>query len=206
VIEADRLPRWPRECVALVASGLSAKAVDLSVLRDRIRVVAVNTSYELVPWADMLYACDYRWWYTQQGAKNFRGVKVTQDTIAKEAYRELVLVEVTTSGDELITGKLGSLGAGGNSAFQAMNLLVQIGVRGIALIGCDLTGEHWHGRHPVPLENPDESNFIRWRKAFNGATVKLAEMDVDVVNCSEASTIKAYPKMSLEQALERWGL
>lgn len=204
--DVDKLPNWHGECVAIVASGSSAKTFDLSLLKDRIHVVAVNNSRELCPWADMLYACDVNWWNLNRGASEFKGIKVTQDVLARQNYPALIRIEVQGMNDKLLTERLGLVGAGGNSAFQAMNLVVQMGATGIALIGCDLSGEHWHGRHLPPCTNPDESNFRRWRKSFNDAATTLTALGVDVVNCSPTSTIAVYPKVTIPQMLARWGL
>lgn len=206
-VNADlaRLPRWDGECVAIVASGESAKAVGVEALRDRIHVIAINNSIELCPWADMIYACDVNWWRLHRGAPDFKGLKVTQDKIAKTMYSDLIRIDVPANADDIKT-EIGTVGAGGNSGFQALNLAVQLGATGIALVGIDCIGDHWHGRHLPPCTNPSESNFIRWRKAFDGAQQKLIAMGVDVVNCSPISTIKAYPKMTIEQMLRRWSL
>jgi hypothetical protein len=200
-----RLPRWDGECVAIVASGASAKTAGVEALKDRIHVIAINTSVELCPWADMLYACDVNWWKLHRGAPNFNGLKVTQDIMAKTMFPDLIRISVPANSND-ISDKFGTVGAGGNSAFQAMNMAVQMGATGIMLVGCDCGGEHWHGRHAGPCHNPQESNFIRWRKAFDGVKPKLDAMGVDVVNCSPISKIKAYSKLTIEQALRRWGL
>jgi hypothetical protein len=201
----ESLPRWDGECVAIVASGASAKVAGVEMLKDRIHVIAINTSVELCPWADMLYACDVNWWRQHRGAPDFKGLKVTQDIMAQTMFPDLIRISVPANSND-ISEKFGTVGAGGNSAFQAMNLAVQLGATGIMLVGIDCGGEHWHGRHAGPCTNPQESNFIRWRKAFDGAKPKLDAMGVDVVNCSPVSTIKAYPKMTIEQALRRWSL
>lgn len=203
--DLSRLPRWDGECVAIVASGESAKTVGVEALRDRIHVIAINSSIDLCPWADMLYSCDMNWWRSCNGMPQFNGLKITQDLLAKTLYPDLIRIEVPANSDD-IRQQFGTVGAGGNSGFQALNLAVQVGATGIALVGIDCVGEHWHGRHLPPCTNPDESNFIRWRKAFDGAQPTLAAMGVDVVNCSPISTIKAYPKMTIEQMLRRWSL
>jgi hypothetical protein len=200
---------WRGECVAIIASGPSAKKANIAALRDRIHVVVVNDCYKLCSWAEILYSCDAPWWKVHGGAKDFGGLKITQDAAAIAIYPGLLKVEVAAKSDDLLLDEPGKLGAGGNSGFQLFNLVVQMGAAGIALIGFDMStraGEHWHGRHPQPLSNPMPSNCDRWLKAFNGSVGKLNELGVQVVNCSSESALTAFPKMNIEGALARWRL
>lgn len=200
---------WRGECVAIIASGPSAKKANIEALRDRIHVVVVNDCYKLCPWAEILYSCDAPWWKVHAGAKGFNGLKITQDAAAVANYPGLIKVEVVAKSDDLLLDEPGRLGAGGNSGFQLFNLVLQMGATGIALIGFDMStrsGEHWHGRHPQPLSNPMESNCTRWLKAFDGSVRKLNELGVQVVNCSDVSVLRAFPKMNIEGALARWRL
>jgi len=196
--------------VAIVGSGPSVKKVDLSILRDRIHVIAINESWRLVPFADMLYGCDAVWWSIRNGVPDFKGLKVSQDELACAKYPDIKRVKILDPmSNTLILNKPGEIGAGGNSGFQALNLAVQFGATGIMLIGFDLhinDGDHWHGRHPQPLSNPDGFNILRWVSAFERTTGLLKSMDVQVVNCSQYSKLTTYPKMTVEEAMRRWQL
>lgn len=102
--------------------------------------------------------------------------------------------------DILLTETPGTIGDGGNSGFQALNIAVQFGAKRIVLVGFDMRldrGIHWHGRHPKGLNNPQDLNIVRWRKAINGAAVELAELGVEVLNASPVSTLTAFPKVDL---------
>src|SRR4029450_12910778 len=56
------VPReWPGETVFIVGGGPSVLQQDLGLLRGR-RVIVINSSFYSVPWADILYFGDYRWW------------------------------------------------------------------------------------------------------------------------------------------------
>jgi hypothetical protein len=54
-------PEWAGETVFIVAGGPSVAAQNLDVLAGR-KVIAVNSSYERVPGADVLFFGDCRWW------------------------------------------------------------------------------------------------------------------------------------------------
>jgi len=222
MIAGDRpkwFPMWEGECAAIVAAGNSVKRNEVDMLKDRIHVVAINTSYELCKWADMLYACDSVWWQYKDGAKDFKGLKVTQaHEKVMEQWPEIKKVTIRRDHKapchDFIMDKYGEIGGGGNSGFQVLNLLAQFGVTAVALLGFDMAiiGEkiHWHGRHPDSgkyiMNNPSEANFRVWRNNFIKAAPKLAALGIDVVNCSLESTLGCFPKMNVETALKRWGL
>ena len=65
---------------------------------------------------------------------------------------------------------------------------------------------HWHGQHPVPLRNPDDFRLSQWRKMLDEKAPKLKAAAIDVINCSSISTLTAFRKLTIEQALEQWGL
>jgi hypothetical protein len=56
------------------------------------------------------------------------------------------------------------------------------------------------------LRNPDIGRFLEWRKDLDRNAPKLSAHGIDVVNCSSVSALTAFPKLTIEQTLERWGL
>jgi hypothetical protein len=200
---------WRGECCAIVASGPSAKTAPVDLLRDRIHVIAINDSFRLAPWADILYSCDFAWWAQHKGAREFKGLRLSHDLRAcNEFGLHRVMIEKVGS-NELLLDRPSYVGAGGNSGFQALNLAVQFGATGVMLIGVDCNlehGGHWHKNHPMPMSNPAENNVQRWRIAFDGVAPSLAALGVDVVNCSPISKVTQYPKLSIAEALDRWQL
>lgn len=203
---------WRGECVAVVACGPSLRNQDLSVLRDRIHVVVVNESYQLCPWAEILYSCDNGWWQLRQvDVRKFGGLKLGFENCS---LPEVKNIRVKKEGadkwnNDLLLEEPGLVGSGGNSGFQLTNIVAQMGASGIALLGMDMkldTGIHWHGRHPSQLRNPDESVMRDWRKNFDSVSTRFRSAGIDVVNCSPTSALTNYPKMTIDQMLERWGL
>lgn len=65
-------------------------------------------------------------------------------------------------------------------------------------------GLHWHGNHEKGLNNPTKDNVARWRRVTDAAAPLLDALGVTVINCSPISALQSYPKMTLEQALERF--
>lgn len=113
-------------------------------------------------------------------------------------------VKIDMKRDEIVVHGFGSLGFGGNSGFQALNLAVQFGCRNIILVGYDMhdqAGVHWHGKHTGNLRNPTKKSLARWRGVLDGQAEPLKRMGVTVLNASPNSALTAYPKMTFEAAL-----
>lgn len=68
------------------------------------------------------------------------------------------------------------------------------------------SGVHWHGSHGGDLINPNDVNFTAWRRRLDAMAGTIWSLGVDVVNASEISALCAFPKMSVDEALVRWGL
>jgi hypothetical protein len=104
--------------------------------------------------------------------------------------------------------RLGVIGGGGNSGFQALNLAVQFGARRIILIGFDMSdagGVHWYGRNNWQMaNNPNSSNFMRWTAAFDRAAPVLEQAGVEVVNAAPHSALRCFKRTSVADALKAW--
>jgi len=71
-------PMWSGETVAIIAGGPSAVDADLESLRGRCRVITINNSHLLTPWADILWFCDSRWYtWHKDAVDKFDGLVVT---------------------------------------------------------------------------------------------------------------------------------
>ena len=109
---------WTGQDAVIVGSGPSARATDFSLIDIRTRVIAVNESWRLVPWADVLYATDGIWWSLNKGCKAFEGRKFTSSPAAAKAYG---LGVVFTDGN--------------NSGLRAIYLANFLNARRILLVG-----------------------------------------------------------------------
>ena len=203
-MKPDWFPDWTGETVVIVASGPSAGDVPLDFAKGRARFMAINTSWKLAPWADLLFACDAAWWGNAKGCPEFAGLKVTVDAHAAKHFPDVRVVRCRKPDDRLVVDDIGTIGWGGNSGFHCLNLAVQFGCRKIILVGFDMTiayGIHWHGKHPDRLNNPSNRNVERWRRAVDGAARVIAPLGISVINCSPISALTKYPKMGFEEAL-----
>ena len=193
--------------MAIVASGPSLTAGQVETVRGRARLIVINSSWRLAPWADLLYACDDAWWRSDPEALSFPGVKLTQDERTAERHRGRVARVVSQAAPGL-SFEDGLIHTGGNSGFQALNVAVQAGANPILLLGFDMgaspTGKkHWHADHPPGLNNPGDINFAYWRTAFESAVPDLERAGVQVWNCTPGSALDCFTKMTLDEALSR---
>lgn len=174
-----------------------------------MKAIAINESWRLAPWADILYGCDARWWRRVNGAPDFQGVKVSQDVMALEKREWGVnLIRTDRSRSDILTDHPGRVGwggtKGGNGGFHCCNLTVQLGVARLLLVGFDMRidrGVHWHGPHQRGLDNPARSTVEKWRAHLDSLAGRFVELGVTVINCSDVSALTAYPKMDLQKAL-----
>jgi hypothetical protein len=202
--QPDWWPSWEGETLVIVASGPSAKEAPLELAKGRAKVIAINTSWRLVPWADILFACDQRWWTQYHGCPEFGGLRLTID---KHAAREFGLgyAHCMKPDDRVFLEPKGTVGWGGNSGFHCLNLAIQFAVKRVLLVGYDMRidrGPHWHGEHPRGMHNPSAMNVERWRRAVDNAAKIAKAQGVEVINCSSVSALQNYPKMGFAEALE----
>lgn len=139
-----------------------------------------------------------------KGLSAFGGLRITQCPLAAKRFPDLCKVRLFRV-DRLLLDPPGQIGSGGNSGFQALNLALQFGARRIILVGYDLRvdkGVHWHGPHPRGFNNPAASNCARWRKILDDQAPLLEAIGVDVINASAVSSLTAFRKLPLRQALQ----
>ena len=205
----DWFPDWSGDVVAVVASGLSATREVVDKLQGKCRVAVINNSYQLAPWADLLYAADDVWWQEHKAAKQFAGLKVTcKERTAKDHGIHFVNLfgDIDTDDDEIIEEPKGTIGRGGNSGFQLINIVTQAGCKKQIWIGFDFRGDHWHSQHPRPLKNPSQRTLDKWCRRLDQQAFILETMGVSVRLVSEDSALTKFKKVKLEDAFAEFGL
>jgi hypothetical protein len=102
----------------------------------------------------------------------------------------------------------GVVGSGGNSGFQALNLVAQFGAKRILLIGFDMHGAdglHWYGANKgKDMRNPNEMNYLKWRSAFGKRAGLLKRMGIEVLNASPNSALVCFEQCSIDMAVKKW--
>lgn len=165
---------------AVLASGPSMSQAVADSVRGRCRVAAVSNTWRLAPWADVLVSSDAAWWSAHPEATQFAGPKygAMPEWLEHEGVRRLPHT-------------------GSNSALLACRVAVELGATRVLLLGLDLRGDHFFGRHAPPLFNPGPDQFARFRRQF--ATFRPE--GVEILNCTAGSALDCYPFSTIEEAL-----
>lgn len=194
-------PRVPRLCeggtVVCLGGGPSLTPADVALVRGKGIVVAINDAVRLAPWAEVLYACDAKWWHwhsNDPSVRAFAGLKFALDPGARRYAGVQVLRKTGETGLE--TNPIG-LRAGRNSGYQAINLAVHLGAARVLLLGYDMRGDHWFGHHPDQSKPP----FSICLKRFETLVKPLAVVGVEVINCTRRTALTVFRQLSLEEAL-----
>jgi hypothetical protein len=169
-----------------------------------------------MPWADILYACDARWWRFYRGVRGFEGERWSSHDDGVSNNKAEVAAEYGLS---LVYGKDGLrfstnrslISYGGNSGFQAVNIaLHKIGWRGrILLVGFDMRSpegkRHFFGNHPGNMhKEKSPSELTLYFRGFTDAFARASDAlpkSVQIINCTPGSALNCFPKMELADAL-----
>lgn len=177
-------PRWQGQTVACIASGPSLTKADCDFIgNSKIATIAVNNSWELAQFAQVIYAGDAAWW-----ARNIKGI-----TIPAERW------SCSRSAADKYKVSYHEMHGAFNSGLRAIELAIFFGASKVILLGYDCTtkyGTHWHGDH-IGAGNPNATKCNMWKKQF----LRLAKSRVAIINCSRVTALECFPKKSLEDVL-----
>lgn len=153
---------------------------------DRVRetcdaVIAVNTAYELAPWADALAANDISWWRKNPQAKEFAGRKYSGNVISG--------VERITSpfiGPQSSSGVLGIVATEFIAALRGETLET------IELHGFDNHGTHYFGPY-TDLRNTKPERFAVFEQQLAALGQSMKKRGVRIVNKTPGSALTCFP-------------
>lgn len=199
---------WEGETVFIVAGGPSLRDMDLSGLAapPAPPVIVINDAYRLVPAADVLYFCDYKWFRWHCDAVEAWPNLVL--TLAFQAAAACPSIHWLRTGPaEGLAESRDTLNTGRNSGFQAINLAVHAGAKRIVLIGYDMAlgkggASHWHDGHPGPPHRAQL--FETWRPYFAGLAEPLRERGITVINATEGGALDCFARRPLDREIDEW--
>ena len=184
--------RWAGETVFCLGSGPSMTQADADRLQGR-RVIVVNTTFRLAPWADALFFQDGKWWrhYHREVIADFRGQPVTVAPLNHPRVDRISPFAMRTQE---------------NSGTGAIALALLTGASRIVLLGMDCMpdGErmHWHGSHPHGTERLGNGGSIdKWPEKFAALAARADNLHIPVINCSRRTALDCFPRTALEDEL-----
>jgi hypothetical protein len=204
---------WER--IICVASGpsLTAEQGFRISCAEGWHTIAINNTWQRVPMADVLYACDQQWWrqYHDTVADKFPGECWTADRWSAHKYG---LCHVQIYDKPGLCTEHGVLHSGANSGYQAINLAYHFGAKEILMVGYDMQltygMTHWHGDHlatlpPLPetgsIYASGATEFPSWIKRFQQLAFDLHNAGVAVTNCTIESALPWFRRGELNQCL-----
>lgn len=198
-------PEWKGETAFIVGGGTSVLQQDLSLLRGR-RVIVVNSSYEVVPSADILYFADRRWYFEHRNRPAFlafAGRKVTCSSNEKmDSPGLLRLLRIVPNFDSKFAPVGPGIAAANHAVVSnrtslqgAMNMAVHLGVKRIVLLGADMRRAengttHHHSAHPWHNKQGNKTWQMQLEQ-LKLAVDPLRQRGIEVVNTSSISLIPA---------------
>lgn len=194
--QAVAVPKlWPGSTIVCLGTGPSLTAEDVAYVQGKARVIAVNNAYTLAPWADVLYAADVKWWGWHKGVPSFTGLKYACHPSAALRWSDVQMLR-RTGLDGLELDPRG-VRTGFNSGYQAINVAVHLGAVKIVLLGYDMKGSHFFGRHPDNTKPP----FVLCLKKFATLNAPLQALGISIVNATRQTDLLCFPRLPLEEAL-----
>lgn len=162
---------------AILATGPSMNQQTADYVRGKCKVIAVSDAYKLAPWADALVSYDSNWWRNNREALKFRGEKYSRSGVfTTKAFRF-------------------GITPGCNSGYMAMRVAESLGAKKIILLGYDMHGTHYFGKHPEPLKNTTPERFRKHALQFK------RWRGCEVINCTPNTALHCFPERNLKEIL-----
>lgn len=196
---------WEGETAFLIAGGPSVNSQNVEALRGR-RVIVVNSSVYLVPWADILFFGDYETW----GDTNRAAVKSFAGRVLSSAYGdvhcdyiEFLRRPSPKNCPPGLSQNPSEAWMRHTSARGAINILCHLGVRTIVGLGLD-GGPNATGKthHHAPHSHSTNPKVWGWqREELGHVATALKDRGVDMVNASPGSKLPFWPIVGLKDYL-----
>jgi len=200
--------RWLESTIVCIASGPSLADGQIEVVRQArergvCRVIAVNDNWRRAPFADVLYACDERWWdryLSDIRAAGFTGELWSCNRRAHARHGTLHVLGLSKPGLSHVPNIIHH---GGNSGYQAVGLAHQFGAARIVLIGYDMqrtAGKaHWFGDHPAGFTN--SPGVAGWVPRFDQLAKDAVRAQVEIINCTLETALTCFRRANIEDVL-----
>lgn len=194
-------PIWKGETGFIVAGGPSVREHNLELLRGR-KIIAINSSIHILPWADVSFFGDMRWWKLSENRKAVQSFKGLVVTTAKDVRgNNIKIMQKTKPPGPSLDPRYVMMRRTSLSA--AINLGMHFGCSRLVLLGAD--GQkakdgrcHHHKPHPWPIRS---GCWDEQKKDLLSMVEPLRKVGVEVLNASPGSAWNMWPVVKLEDVL-----
>lgn len=179
---------WEGQTVVCIASGPSLTQADCDLVRrSGLPTVAVNSSWRMARFADVIYAGDAAWWDAYGDEVTIPAERWTCTRLAAQKHGINLHVAYGPY----------------NSGSRAIQFALERGAARVILLGYDCSvedGSHWHGDHER-TKNPTPDRVRLWHRQFAAVALQAKVRKAQVVNCSRKTALTAFPRGDLVQEL-----
>jgi len=201
---------WRGQDVFILGGGPSLRDADLSGLAARhaagsARVIAVNSSHLLAPWADILFFTDNSWFECHVDiVRQWPQLVVTFSRATKAALpdkvrriRGILMPEFPPLRSEMV--RLGQ-----SSGQSAISLAIAMGATRIVLLGFDMREDAGRSHHHDEYRNTDPKLYTRdFLPGFCGWDADAKAAGVEILNATPESALMEFKQISLASILSR---
>lgn len=188
-------PRQWEGCRAfLLGGGRSLSSVHLEKLPAKGKIVAINRSFQLAPFADLLYWADsrfYRWFKAEIDDLTCEKVTGSHDGDYPDDVSRVRWDRISP-----FSAKPSDV-AGQCSGAHALNLAALRGCTEIWLLGYDFDDGWWHDGYPA--ESREHFRLQKFVPAIEAMAPHLAASGIAVFNANPASKLTCFPFRSLAE-------
>lgn len=223
------IPRkYDGETVVILATGPSLNEEQVNYVsharaQGGCRVLTVNNSYQLAPWADIHVACNDNWWdYYWKNDEVLRNMKADRYTRYKHQADKFGIHYIDSIVKDGLSKDPSVIHINKGSGPIAINIATLSGFKKIILLGHDMkfandyngrqkkvgsTPRHYFGEYPKEMQHFPQSKesisnngvIIGLIDAYNGMVKDLE--GIDVVNCTPGSHLPTFRKSNLMNEL-----
>lgn len=176
---------WTGKTVVCIGGGPSVTKSQIDLIeKSGLKTIAVNSSWKVAPFCDVIYAADAAWW----------------DAYGKEVDIDAERWTCSENGAKRHgINRHGRFTSALNSGLRAIQFALNRNAERVLLIGYDCSvknGVHHYGPH-TKTGNPTDINCRKWQKQFNALDLDKSK----VINCSEYTELMAFQRGKLEDYL-----
>lgn len=207
-------PAWKGEIAFVIAGGTSIDERIVSQIRGKGRVVVINSSYAIAPWADLLFFGDSRWWleHAQKRIGDlppvldiFEGSIATCSPAAIDFNRNLLRLKripisfgLAKESTQVVMRR--------TSLCPLLNILYHKRISYVYLLGADAKrSDDGREYHHYPHQWKGAKNKYAEQMADLKRMIKpLRRAGMSIFNCSPISAIDWWPKVDVRSILHAY--